>query len=274
MARGAIDTISLEALVYLLEHLPQTQAYSDWIPGALLDSSLTKRLEAEQFTGYAVFAFEENWLGGLLFYQGLALEAWRRALGGLENRAEAYRNLLPMFEFAAVRFFVLPPSLIPCVVALTMSEQLESYEASTVNLPAMLEKLAQLQFSGTVLFEHQNIAQAWFFKAGLRLLEPPLPESFAVGRLHLLHNPSQIPQDVVGLVSREANQQCLAEADLLRSKLEAVLVGHIGVNAKMVLENNQQTFSEPDPKQLEAAILSWLEDTYGLGLVKQFQEFQ
>ncbi len=266
-----IDTISLEALVYLLEHLPQTQAYSDWIPGALLDTSLIQRLESEQFTGYAVFAFEDNWLGGVLFYQGLALEAWRRALGGLENRSEAYRNLLPMLEFAATRFFVLPTELIPAVVALTLSERLESYQAPEVNIPAMLEKLEALRFSGLVIFEHQKIAQAWFFKEGGRLLEPPLPESFAVGRLHLLHNPSQIPQDVVGLVAREANLERLAQADFLRANLEALLVKHIGVNAKMVLENNQQLFLESDPNRLETAMLNWLEETYGSSLVEEFQ---
>jgi hypothetical protein len=266
-----MDSISLEAMVYLLEFLPQTQAHSDWIPGRLLDAKMIGQLQSDGFTGFAVFALEQEWLGGILFYKGLALEAWRRALGGLENRAEAYRNLLPMLEFASVRFFVLPSELIPCISGLTLSESLESYDATQIKSESLLEKLRTAQFSGTVLLENGIVAQSWYFSKGIPLLEMELPETFREGRLHILHTPLEKPEDVVRLALQEAEQETLARVELLRATLEQQLIDHIGINAKPLLEANQTWLSQTNPEGLQESIEIWLEETYGTVFLQQFQ---
>ncbi len=272
LGRGAIDTISLEVLAYLLEHLPQSQPDSDWIPGALLDSAMMQRLLANRFTGFAAFAFENEWLGGLLFYQGQALEAWRRALGGLENRAEAYRNLLPMLEFASVRFFVLPTSLIPCVAALTVTDRLESYDATKLSVAQMLTKLEQSQFAGAVILENGAVGQAWYFARGLALLEPTFPEAFREGRLHILHNPSQIPVDVVEVDRTETKQDDAAQVLHLQKAFEAVLLEHVGVNTKALLDANKAMLQQSNPRQLQESLEVWLEETYGSAFIGQFRQ--
>ncbi len=254
----------------VLEHLPQTTPHSDWMDGKLLESGMMQQLETQRFTGFASFAFEKNWLGGILFYQGKALEAWRRALGGLENRAEAYRNLLPMLEFAKVRFFALPTEIIPGIVALTLSERLETYDATKVNIAQMLLKLEENNFGGAMILESNQTAQAWFFTQGKQKLS--IPEVFNQGRLHLLHNPSSIPEDVVRFSSAETNQEQAARTDWLHSKLEALLIEHIGVNAKPILELNQRLFAVPDPQRLQETIEIWLEETYGIAMKERFNQ--
>jgi hypothetical protein len=270
--RGAIDTISLEAMVYLLEFLPQTQAHSDWIPGKLLDTNMMQQLQAEAFTGFAIFALEQEWLGGILFYKGLALEAWRRALGGLENRAEAYRNLLPMLEFASVRFFVLPTELIPCISGLTLSETVESYHAPEIQGLSLLGKLSTAQFSGSVLLENGTVAQGWYFSKGMPLLDLPLPESFREGHLHILHNPLEKPEDVVQLALQEAEFETIARVNLLRTTLETQLIDHLGINAKPLLEANYAWLLNGNPNRLQESIEIWLEETYGTTFLQQFRQ--
>ena len=270
--RGALDTIPEAALVYLCEHLPQTQPHSDWIPGTLLDSHFMQRLESEQFSGYAMFAVEQDWLGGLLWYQGRPLEAWRRALGGLETRAEAYRNLLPMLEFAAVRFFGLPAAVVPCILGLTLAETVQSYEAPKIEAAQMQTMLQANQFNGAAILENGKTAQAWYFARGERLLEPPLPETFREGRLHLLPNLSKIPPSVLVLAWQEAAQNTTARAEHLRLTLSELLTKQIGVNAKPLLESNSQLLAESDPNKLQAKIEIWLEDNFGLPLVQQFRQ--
>ncbi len=270
--RGAIDTISLEAMVYLLEFLPQTQAHSDWIPGKLLDSNMMQQMQSEAFTGFAVFALEQEWLGGILFYKGQALEAWRRALGGLENRAEAYRNLLPMLEFASVRFFVLPVDLLPSISGLTLSEAIETYNATDIQSVSLLEKLSAAQFSGAVLLENGAVAQAWHFSKGIALQNLPLPETFKEGRLHILHNPLEKPEDVVQFAVMEAENETTARVHLLRATLENQLIDHLGINAKPLLEANHAWLAQNNPKRLQETIEIWLEETYGTVFLQQFRE--
>ena len=269
--RGAIDTISLEAMVYLLEFLPQTNPHSDWIPGRLLDSNMMQQMQSEAFTGFAVFALEQEWLGGILFYQGQALEAWRRALGGIENRAEAYRNLLPMLEFVAVRFFVLPNELIPAISGFTLSETIETYQANEINTLVLLEKLRTAQFSGSVLLENGTVAQAWFFSKGVALQNLPLPETFKAGRLHILHNPLEKPKDVVRFAVIEAENEIKARVLLLRATLETQLIDHLGINAKPLLEANAAWLAETNPIRLQETIEIWLEETYGTAFLQHFR---
>jgi hypothetical protein len=269
--RGALDTISLEAMVYLLEFLPQTNPHSDWIPGHLLDSNMMQQLAAESFSGFAVFSLEQEWLGGILFYKGQALEAWRRALGGLENRAEAYRNLLPMLEFASVRFFVLPNELIPCITGFTLSETIETYEATKVHVGQLLEKLSAAQFSGSVILENGVVAQAWFFSKGVPLLNLEFPDSFREGNLHILHNPQSKPEDVVHFAALEAENEISARVLMLRATLEAQLIDHLGINAKPLLEANATWLAQSNPVRLQETIEIWLEETYGTEFVTQFR---
>lgn len=259
-------------MVYLLEFLPQTQAHSDWIPGKLLDSNMMQQMQSEAFTGFAVFALEQEWLGGILFYKGQALEAWRRALGGLENRAEAYRNLLPMLEFASVRFFVLPVDLLPSISGLTLSEAIETYNATDIQSVSLLEKLSAAQFSGAVLLENGAVAQAWHFSKGIALQNLPLPETFKEGRLHILHNPLEKPEDVVQFAVMEAENETTARVHLLRATLENQLIDHLGINAKPLLEANHAWLAQNNPKRLQETIEIWLEETYGTVFLQQFRE--
>ena len=266
-----MDTISLEAMVYLLEFLPQTNPHSDWIPGKLLDRNMMQQMQSEAFTGFAVFALEQEWLGGILFYKGQALEAWRRAMGGLENRAEAYRNLLPMLEFASVRFFVLSVDLLPSISGLTLSETIETYNATEIESLPLLEKLSAAQFSGAVLLENGTVAQAWYFSKGVALQDLPLPDSFREGRLHILHNPLEKPEDVLRLAALETENETLARVHLLRATLETQLIDHLGINAKPLLEANSAWLAQNNPKRLQETIEIWLEETYGTEFLQQFR---
>jgi hypothetical protein len=269
--RGALDTISLEAMVYLLEFLPQTQAHSDWIPGKLLGSNMMQQLATESFTGFAVFSLEQEWLGGILFYKGQALEAWRRALGGLENRAEAYRNLLPMLEFASVRFFKLPNELIPCIAGFTLSEIIETYHATTLHVGQLLDKLSIAQFSGSVILENSVVARAWFFSKGDLILNLEFPDSFKEGNLHILHNPLTKPEDVVHFAALEAENETSARVQFLRATLEAQLIEHLGINAKPLLEANSTWLAQTNPVRLQESIEIWLEETYGTDFLAHFR---
>jgi hypothetical protein len=269
--RGIFDTVSETVLVHLLEHLPQTAPHSAWMPGQLLDSTFLGKLESEAFTGYAAFAIQPDWLGGLLFYQGKPIESWRRALGGMENRAEAYRNLQSSLHFTAMRLYMLPAAVVPCVAALSVGASVESYHAAQVSPPEVQHKLEQGKFSGAVVFEDGTSAQAWYVQRGQSLLEPPFPGSFGVGRLHLVAVPPEVPTSVVQQAKREAQAAERAEVEHLRHRLFDLLRQQVGDNANELLETSQLQF-ESSPKELQEQIFIWLEDNFGEALRVRFQQ--
>jgi hypothetical protein len=268
--RGIIDTVPENVLAYLLEHLPQTAPHSDWIPGQLLDSTMLSQLETEGFTGFVAFTLEQEWLGGFLLYQGKPVESWRRALGGFENRAEAYRNLQGILKLAAVRLFKLPPAVVPCIAALSVGTDLESYHATQISPPTMLAQLQERSFSGAVVLENGQIGQAWYFQKGQRLLEPPLPETFREGRLHLVTVPAQVPHSVVRQAASEASAEQRAQTEHLLRSLQDLLRHHVGDNANELLETSG-FLAETNPAKLQAAILVWLEDNFDMALLEQYR---
>jgi hypothetical protein len=269
--RGILDTVPEPVLAYLLEHLPQTAPHSDWIPGQLLDSTMLSKLESDGFTGFVAFAIQQDWLGGVLLYQGKPIESWRRALGGMENRAEAYRNLQTAQPLCAVRLFGLPPVVVPCIVALSVGGDVQSYHAQQIAPEAMQQQLQERGFSGAVVLENGQIGQAWFFQKGQRLLEPPLPEQFREGRLHLVTVPAQVPQSVVVQADHEATAQKRAEAERLLWVLQNVLRQQVGDNVNELLESNPQVFAETNPERLSRQISDWLEDNFEAAVLEQYR---
>jgi hypothetical protein len=269
--RGILDTVSDTVLAHLLEHLPQTAPHSAWMPGQLLDSTFLSKLEAEAFTGYAAFAIQPDWLGGLLFYQGKPIESWRRALGGMESRAEAYRNLQSSLHFTAMRLYMLPAAVVPCVAALSVGASVESYHAAQVSPPEVQHKLEQGKFSGAVVFEDGTSAQAWYVQRGQSLLEPPFPESFGVGRLHLVAVPPEVPDSVVSEATNQAHAAQWVETEHLRNTLFTLLVHQVGDNANELLETSRLDL-EANPEALKEQIFIWLEDNFGEALRIRFQQ--
>jgi hypothetical protein len=270
--RGILDTVPETVLAHLLEHLPQDTPHTDWMPAELLDSTRLGKLETEDFTGFASFAIQPDWLGGLLFYHGSPIEAWRRALGGIENRAEAYRNLLAFAPHAEVRLFKLPVSLVPCVAALSVGAEPQSYHAAQVSPSQMQQQLEGRLFSGVAVLEHGQTGQVWFYQKGKCIYGPSLPETFAEGRLHLVAMPDQVPQNVADLAQTEARAEQKSQLEMQIRLLEQLLRQQVGDNSDELLQSNPQFFKETDPKRLETQIEIWLEDNFGAALLGQFRD--
>lgn len=269
--RGLIDSVPENVLAYLLEHLPQTAPHSDWIPGQLLDQTMLHKLETEQFTGYVAFMLEQEWIGGVLLYVGKPVESWRRALGGIENRAEAYRNLQGILGLAAVRLFVLPAVVVPCIAALSVGAEVQSYNAAQINPLEMQSKLEQSGFSGAVVLENGQVGQAWYYQKGKRLLEPPLPDEFREGRLHLVGVPPEVPEGVVRQAASEAQAEQHAELERLKRILQELLFEQVGDNADELFAANASKFAQTEPVRLTEAICIWLEDNFGQAVLERYR---
>jgi hypothetical protein len=189
--RGLLNIVSEGVLAYLMEFLPQQDPKSEWVPGELLTSHFVHRLERSGFTGFAHAKIKDNVVGAMIFYKGRLLEAWRRTKNDAETRGEAYRNLMPMLSKGGVALYNLSVEAVPAIVALTLSDQTESMVAEAMQPSTLETRLSLVEFTGAVVLENGSVGQAWFFHKGQRLFEPPFPDEFREGRLHVAHSPGQ-----------------------------------------------------------------------------------
>ncbi len=242
------------------------------MPGTQFDARMLHHLETTGFSGFVHVKLEAEWLGGLLFFQGRILEAWRQGLGGFENRAEAYRNLQPLLDFAEVEIYALAKEAIPCIAALTVASKIQTYESHQIIPSTMLGSLRDNLFSGAVVLEQSRTGQAWFFRGGQSQLSLNFPNRFEAGKLHLVTMPREAPEDILHLVSAEANKDTFGRCQHIRQSVETILLEHIGVNSKAVLEANKTMLKITDPKKLQAELEAWLGDTFAPAVLKAFQD--
>ncbi len=206
--RGLLDVVSEGVLAYLMEFLPQQDPKSEWVPGELLTSHFVHRLERTGFTGFAHAKIKDEVIGAMIFYKGRLLEAWRRTdtidgKGAPETRGDAYRNLMPMLPKGGVALYNLSVEAVPSIVSLTLSDHTESMAAQEM-MPSTLEmRLSLVEFTGAVILENGIVGQTWFFHKGERLFEPPLPDEFREGRLHVAHTPGQHTPKVLPIQEQE-----------------------------------------------------------------------
>jgi hypothetical protein len=269
--RGILDSLPESVLAQLLEQLPQHQPHSAWMPGQLLDSTFLGKLEAQRFMGVAVFALGSDWLGGMVFDQGVVVESWRRALGGFETRAEAYRNLQASLNLVQVRLFELPEAVVQGITALLAGE-VQSYHAAQIVPAQMQASLHQRQFSGAVVLEDGQAAQVWYWNNGQQPLEPTLPEAFGAGRLHLVSLLQSIPEGVVRQAEQEAAAATATQIQRLHEIVLDLLRQHVGDNADELVRGNPQVFAETNPKRLNTKIEIWLEDNFAPGLLELYRK--
>jgi len=257
-----LDLLSPSLLGYLLSFLPQNDPLAETVPGGLLAPEFVERLQAEQFSGYALAKLPGDERAWLALYRGRLLEAWRQSIGGHLIGAVAYRALRKEFSRAILSVYILPAETLPAIIALTRgSPRMVGMAAASVIMPDFADSLAREQFTGALVLEDGSVGRAWYYLRGKRLFGGELLPALGNGRLHLVQSPAKAPPDLLLQIQQEEQQNRKNRLAAIWNAVQEVLKEYMGRGAVLALERLRKAHPSEDPIALEQNLRRWMEQS-------------